>query len=466
MDKYDLVVIGGGPGGYPAAIRAAQLGAKVALVEREALGGTCLNWGCIPTKTLIASAEFAAQVGEAAAQGIQVDGYRADYAAMAAYKNKVVSQLRTGIQSLLKTNGITLLNGSAGFAARDQIEFSSDSGTVRIGAERTILATGSTAFIPNVFPRHTRVLDSRAFLTLDSLPESMIVVGGGYIGCEMACLAAQLGVRVVLIEMLDTILPQLDGDLRQVVQQHMEKKLRIQILTGQRVEQPVADESGVRCRAGSEEFQADALLVTIGRRPVTEGLALERAGLSTTPQGHIEVDAQQRTRQATIYATGDVTGGLQFAYVATSQAWIAAESACGQKPRANETVVPGVMFTAPEVALAGLTESAAREQKREIRVGTFPFRALGRALSIRQSEGFVKWIADADTGQLLGAAVVGAHASDLIAEAVLAIRHELTAAEVGATLHAHPTFSEAWMEAAHAVQGTCVHLPPPKRARK
>ena len=460
MEIFDVVVIGAGPGGYPAAIRAAQLGASVAIVEKEQLGGTCLNWGCIPTKALIAAADTFARIKHAEAFGVTVQGASVDYAAMLGHKNKVVTQLKGGIKQLLTANGVKQFSGVASFKDRNTIAISD--GTT-IGAKKVIIATGSTSAMPGFLPKHERVVESRGFLDIDRLPKSLIVLGGGIIGCELACMAAMLGVKITIVELLEDILLVLDADLRREVRGYMEKTLGIRILTGKALEKVKADAKAVQGNFGDEVISADLLLCAVGRKPVTEGLALEKAGLATNERGFIEADDTCRTKVATIFAIGDVTGKIQLAHFATSQGITAAENAVSQKPRRHETLVPNVIFTSPEIGTVGLSEDDAKKQNRAIVVGKYRFAGLGKALAAGEATGFVKWIADAGTDQLLGAAAVGPHATELIAEAATVIRAELTARELGRTIHAHPTFSEAWMEAVHAVHGECIHAPPRRK---
>ena len=463
MDAFDLVVIGAGPGGYPAAIRAAQLGARVAIVEREAWGGTCLHWGCIPTKSLIAAGHAYQEARAAAAMGVIADGVRLDYGTALNHKKSVVKKLASGVQSLLKAHGIEMISGQASFAGPRRLSITRKGEDRRIDAKRIILATGSTSVMPGFLPRHPRVVESRAFLDLPELPRRIIVMGGGYIGCELACLAAALGAEVTVVELLEDILLLLDADARRDVRRNMEKGLGIRILTGQPLESPEASDAGVRVRAGGNTLEADLLLVSVGRRPVTEDLNLVRAGLKPDERGYVPVDSFNETSVAGIYAIGDVNGGPQLAHAAHAQGIIAAEHALGHRTRPNETLIPGVIFTTPEVAVVGLTEAEAERRKMPVRTGKFHYAALGRALAAGQGGGFVKWIVDPGTDRLLGATAVGAHATDLISEAALAIRNELTAREVGRTVHPHPTFGELWMEAAHAVHGDCIHVPPSRR---
>ena len=479
MEKFDVVVIGAGPGGYPAAIRAAQLGASVALIEKEALGGTCLNWGCIPAKTLIASSDLFARMKRSAELGLKPGEISFDYAAMSQRKDEIVTRLKSGVAQLLEGNGIKVFNGTGSFVGRNKIAvkeaFSVQRSAFRVphskrkGKEvviesgNTIIATGSESAMPGFLPKSRRVVDSRGFLERTELPSSIIVLGGGMIGCEFACLMAMLGVKVTIVEMLEDILMIIDSDIRRELRRCMEKELGIRIHTGKALADIKAGGTGVGGMFGNEKVEAELLLAAVGRRPVTRGLALEKAGLKTNEAGCIEVDEFCRTSAATVYAAGDVTGGPQLAYVATSHGITAVENAVlGSRKRA-ETLVPVSIFTSPEVGSVGLSEQEAKKRGINVKTGKYMFAALGRAMTAGETQGFVKWVADAETDQLLGAHVIGPHATELIAEAASAIRSELTAEEVGRTMHCHPTFSEAWMEAAHAVHGECIHQPSRQR---
>jgi dihydrolipoamide dehydrogenase len=482
METFDIAVIGAGPGGYPAAIRAAQLGAKVAIIEKEKLGGTCLNWGCIPTKALIAAAETFEKIKHAEKFGITVRDVAVNYSVMIGNKDKAVQQLRAGINSLLTANGVKQFTGTASFVDRNTIEITGGTSVPasRISAKKIIIATGSTSAIPGFLPKHERVVESRAFLDIKKLPATMVVLGGGFIGCELACMAAMLGVKVTIVELLDDILLLLDTDVRREVRAHMEKNLGIRILTGKALEKIATDikpgdtavkadqlpphpKEAVYAYFGSELLQADLLLCAVGRKPVTDGLKLENAGLKTNERGFIEADDYCRTKVANIFAIGDVTGKIQLAHYATAQGIAAAENAVQTKLRKHDTIVPNVIFTSPEIGTAGLSEDDAKKQNRVVKTGKFRFAGLGKGIATGETAGFVKWIADATTDQLLGAAAVGPHATELIAEAAAVIRAELTVAELGRTIHAHPTFSEAWMEAAHALHGECIHAPPKRK---
>jgi len=444
----------------------------VALVEKEALGGTCLNWGCIPTKTLIAASDLYARATSADRMGLKTGEVSFDYAAMSKRKDDVVAGLKGGVEQLLGANGVTVLTGTASFAGRNRIVVKpgsrkkKGSGDKTIEAANTIIATGSVSAMPSFLPDSKRVVDSRAFLGLKKLPEKLIVLGGGVIGCEFACMAAQLRVEVTVVEMLEDILMILDADVRRVLRKHMEDTLGIRVLTGKPMKDIKATKTAVSGKFEKTRLEADLMLVAVGRRPATEGLGPDKAGLETREDGSIEADEFCRTGAATIYAVGDVTGRWQLAHAATSQGITAAENACGGGRKAAETLVPSCIFTAPEIGSVGLSEQEAKEAGLQVKTGRYTFAALGRAMAAGDTEGFVKWVAAADTGQLLGAHAVGPHATELIAEATVAIRAELTTGELGRTVHCHPTFSETWMEAAHAVEGECIHLPPKKRTRK
>ena len=457
METFNVVVIGAGPGGYPAALRAAQLGASVALVEREFLGGTCLNYGCIPSKALIHTSDLYAQMRSSGKLGLKIDNAACDYAAMTERKDQVVRGLRGGVKQLLAANGVKVYEGTAGFETRKRLVVNSPSGNEAIGAEKVIVATGAASSMPGFLPRHERVVESRAFLDLKSAPARALVLGGGVIGCEFACLLAQLGVQVTVVEILEDIVAFLDADVRRELRRQMEKTLGIRILTGTSFENITADAGAVRGTAGGETLEADLLLAALGRKPVTKELQLENAGLKTNPHGFIEVDEFGTTQLSNIYAIGDVTGGPQLAHAATSQGLVSAQNACTRSRRKNEKLIPYCIFTSPEVAAVGLTEDAARQQGREVKTGRFNFGALGKAQAIGHPNGFVKWVADAQTEQLLGAQVIGLQATDLIAEATAAIRGEFTATELAQTIHCHPTLAEAWMEAADVLLGEPIH---------
>lgn len=465
MDRYDLAIIGGGPGGYPAAIRAAQLGVKVVLIEKEFAGGTCLNWGCIPTKTLIAVSSFYFHSRNEPPPGVKSDGVSFDYNELIANKHRVVAKLRNGINQLLKSNGVALLHSTASFGGRNLLLLKDTAGNEsRIEAKYIIIATGCVSAVPSFIPRDDKIVESRAFLDMDKLPSKLIIIGGGVIGCEIGCMAAQLGSEVTIVEILEDIMTMLDKDLRTEVRRHMEKNLKIQILTGKPLENIASARKTVKGQCGGKTIEAELLLCAAGRIPASADLALEQCGLKANEKGYIETDLSCRTKAANIFAIGDVNGKYQLAHAATAQGIFAVETALGHRRHHKPPVIPSCIFTAPEIGVAGMSEQEAAKNNIKIITGKFPFAALGKAISCGETTGFVKWIADPDTGQLLGAGAVGAHATELIAEATLAIQSEQTYEELGMTVHAHPTFAEAWMEAAHAVAGQCIHAPPKRKA--
>ena len=460
---FDIIVIGAGPGGYPAAIKAAKLGAKTAIIEREWLGGTCLNCGCIPTKTLIAGAEAYQNILHADSLGIKVSKPEIDYPAMKKRKDGVVDTLKGGINSLLNAHGIKIYTGTGSFKDANTVEInSSDGKTEAITAKNIIIATGSTSTVPNFIPSSDRIIESRAFLDLDNLPNSLLVLGGGYIGCELACMAAGLGVKVTVVELLDDVLMLLDKDIRQVVKKYMKDSLNVTFLTGHAMKDIEASDKKVTASAGEEKLEADMLLVSVGRSPVTDGLNVNAAGININEHGFINTDELSRTNISHIYCIGDVSGRMQLAHAATSQAIYAVEHILNNEEKIEEVVIPGVIFTTPEVGLVGMTEQEAKEAKISYNVGKHYFRGLGKALASNETLGFVKIIAEKESDRLIGAQCAGPHATDLISEMVLAIREEITAEELGNTVHGHPTFAEIWMEAAHALHKSCIHAPPSK----
>jgi len=459
MYDFDIIVIGAGPGGYPAAIRAAQLGKKTAIIEKEAFGGTCLNWGCIPTKTLIASAERYHHAAHSEAFGVTAKSVSFNYAKMAARKAEIVSKLSGGVQMLLKSNGVEIIKGAARFEGPNRLSIVQPDGTKRwLSATSIIIAAGSDSAMPGFLPKDKRVIDSRAFLDLTELPKNLLILGGGVIGCEFACMAAALGTKVTVVEMLEDIVVVLDRDVRRVLRKRMES-LGITLLTGAPLTDIAVKKDTVTGTYKDQTVEGDILLVAVGRKPNTAALDLARAGVKVDERGTIPVNAQGRTNIASIFAVGDlVTGSIQLAHAATQQGVAAAEAAAGLKSKV-EKVCPSCIFTSPEIGLAGLTETKAQQLGISVKTAVFPFSVLGKAMAAGETDGFVKWVADPVTGQVLGAQAVGCHATDLISEAAIAIRNELTIDEVGNTIHCHPTLSEAWMEAAHAFHNTCIHLP-------
>ncbi len=455
-----IIVIGAGPGGYVAAIRAAQLGSEVTVVEKSEVGGTCLNVGCIPTKTLLASVEVLSVIKEAAKFGINVGEAIPDLAQMMARKEKIVGQLRKGIEYLLKNKKIVLIKGTAKIVEPGKVEvLKDDNSQEELSADKIIIATGSESAKPSLFPFDgDKVITSKEALSLSKVPASLLIVGAGAIGVEFGCIFAALGTEVTIVEMLPQVLPTEDAEIARELAKQLKRK-RIKVFTGTRIEKVESLELKVESILSSgEKIETEKVLVAVGRKLNSENLGLEEAGIKTE-KGRIVVNKRMETNIAGIYAIGDVVGGTLLAHKASTEGIVAAENASGQDSVMDYRAVPGCIFTQPEVAGVGLTEEKARSAGQEIKIGKFPFRALGKAQAMGQVEGMIKIIADAQSDEILGIHIIGHHATDLIAEGVLAIKAEVTAEELGNTIHAHPTLSEGIMEAAHALHGKAVHLP-------
>ena len=465
MQEFDVLVIGGGPGGYVAAIRAAKNGAKTALVERKEFGGTCLNIGCIPTKTLIAGVDVYHKARHAMEFGVKISGeVSPDWEAMLARKDSVIKTLRGGIGSLLKAAGVTVFKGHGAFTGRKTVKVVDGEGgeVEEITANKIIIASGSETLVPGFIPKGKRVITSTELLSIPEIPKSLLILGGGVIGCEFACLFAELGTKVTIVEMLDSIMPNIDRETSRVVAAQMQK-MGIEIMNGKPLGDLKADDKGVSGKVGDLTVSADYLLVSIGRKPALEGMNLAASGVKTNERGWIPVDSSCRTNVPGIFAIGDATGSWQLAHAASAMGVVAADVACGKKNAFDGSLVPGCIFTSPEIGSVGKSQEQCDKEGIETRVGKFPFAALGKAMAINESVGFCKIIADAKTDQILGVHIVGPHATDLIAEACPALHLEITAKELGKAIHAHPTLGEAMMEAAHAVHGESAHIPSKRR---
>lgn len=461
-EMADVIVIGGGPGGYPAAIRAAQLGGKVVLIERDSLGGTCLNRGCIPTKALIKSTEFALAAEEAHEMGIELsyNGYNLDR--LRERKNKVVAQLVMGIDFLVKKRKIELLKGHARFVNQNTVEVNlGGSQTVIRKAKKIIIATGSKSS-----PLKMENADLPAFITSDdalelkSIPKKIVILGAGAIGIEFAFIYRNLGCDVA-IAVRSKILRKLDQDVVAVLDRVM-KKRGIKVYNGAQLQKINKAAEGVSLdfatADGTLTLEADQVLVALGRDPETEGLNLEAAGVKTE-KGCIVVNKSMETNVPGIYAIGDVTGGLLLAHVATEEGIVAAENAMGHSALMDYRVVPSCIYGIPELATVGMTEEEAKEAGYQVKTGKFPFNFSGKALAVGAPDGLAKIVADEESGEILGVHIVGERATDLIAEAAIAMKMEATVEEIIATIHAHPTMAETLMEAASAVQNRAIHLP-------
>jgi dihydrolipoamide dehydrogenase len=463
MKKFDLAVLGAGPGGYPAAIKAAQLGLKVALIEAKEVGGTCLNRGCIPSKTLIANAELLEQCRTAKHFGIEIGKIAFDFTQMANRKNLIVDQMRKNVEHLIASNGITLVQGFGRLQSRNEIKVTGKDSQI-LWADKIIIATGSEPRNISAFPCDGElILDSTSLLNLKKLPKSMTIIGGGVIGCEFASLYAYLGVEITIVELLPALLPLESQMISQTLTQSFIKR-GIKIHTKAKVEKIERKDKGVSIHIeGKDAVQSDVALVAVGRSLNTRDIGLEKAGLSTNEQGFIHVNDKMETNVDGMYAIGDITNPLWLAHVATHQGIVAASNAAGHKSRMYYDAIPMVIYTHPEIATVGLSQEKAKEKGYQVSIGSIPFSALGKAQASGHTEGFVQIVTDKSTGQILGAQAIGYEASTLIAEMALAIANELTLECVMDTIHAHPTLPEVWMEAAFMANETPLHLPLRKR---
>lgn len=462
--KFDIVVLGSGTGGYPAAIRAAQAGKTVALVEPNVLGGTCLNRGCIPSKALIATAELLHRIQQAEEFGIHVSDISYDYSKMVDRKDKVVGNVRKGLEGLIKSNNITLFRGYGKLSGKHEVRVNGEDSAV-IEAEKIIVATGSEPKNIPAFPcDNKKILDSTALLDLRKLPKKIVIIGGGVIGCEFASLFSEFNVEVVIVEMLPTILPMEAGAVSNALTKAYERR-GIKIHTNAKVLgiDDVAEGVSVRVE-GKEAIQADIALVAVGRSLNVRNIGLENVGVLIKDNGIIQVNEHMQTTVDNIYAVGDIASTLWLAHVASHQGIVAARHATGDKEAVmHYNAVPSVIFTTPEIGTVGLSLEKALEQGHQAALGAFPFTALGKSQATVQTEGFAQVVFDKKTKQILGAQVVGHEASALIAEMAVAIANELTLESITETIHAHPTIAEAWLEAALIANNTPLHMPPKKR---
>src|SRR5438270_5713766 len=455
-ESFDLVVIGGGPGGYVAALRASQLGARTAIVEKDRMGGTCLVRGCIPTKALLQSSELYTQARDGAAFGVVADKLSFDWPVAQKRKTAVVDQLVKGVEGLLKAGGVTSLRGNARLAGKGVVDLSGD----QVQAKDIIIATGS-AIARIALPGAELTIDSDQILELKEAPRRLAVIGGGVVGMEFAAMFAALGSKVTVLEMLPQVLSMVDADLVTVYAKHL-AKLGGEIHTNSKVSEVVKRNGGVQVHfsTGGEggSVDADQVLLAVGRVPYTQGLEAEKAGVKLE-RGRVVVDDHLRTTADGVWAIGDVIGGIMLAHVASYEGICAVENIAGHGDRVPDYhAAPNCVYTDPEIAHVGLGEKEAKEKGIAVKIGRFPFAAAGRARTLGQSEGFAKVIADADSGRLLGAHIIGPRATDLIAEATLAVQNGLTLEQIDLTIHAHPTLPESLMEAALAAQGRAIHI--------
>lgn len=460
-NEVDVLVIGGGPGGYVAAIRAAQLGKEVTLVEKGELGGVCLNRGCIPSKALISAAELLHKMKGAGDMGFTADNISVDYGKTQAWKDGVVQQLTKGVSQLLKANKITVVQGEAYFSGTDQVRVASEDHSETYKFKDCIVATGSSSMeLKNVPFDGKRIISSTEALNLKEIPQKMIVVGGGYIGLELGTAYAKLGSEVTILEGTDQLLPGVDARIVRYITRNL-KKNNVAFITNALVQSADVRGDGVTVTAEikgkTETFSADIVLVAVGRKPNTSDLGLEQIGVQLDAKGFVQVNEKMQTNVAHIYAIGDIAGQPLLAHKASYEGKVAAEVIAGEPSIVDYRAMPYVIFSDPEIAYTGMTEDEAKADGLEVTAYRFPFPANGRALSMGAADGFVNVVAEKESNRIVGVQIVGPEASSLIAEAVTAIEFGATAEDIALTIHAHPTLPEALAEAAEGILGRAIH---------
>ncbi|AYO31096.1 dihydrolipoyl dehydrogenase [Biomaibacter acetigenes] len=462
--ECDITIIGGGPGGYVAAIQAAKMGAKVILIEKDVLGGTCLNRGCIPTKSLVRSAEIFKNLKEAEDFGCQAENISVDIKNVIGRKNRVITQLVQGIEYILKKHDVRVIRGIGEIKDCNTVFVKEKAAEITIKTNNIIIATGSkSSSLPIPGKDLECVMDSSDALQMDELPEKMVIIGGGVIGMEFAFIFSGFGVDVTVVEFLDEVLAAFDSDIIEEISK-IAKSKGIKIFTGSKVEQIIQGEDGQSIVVFSKDnekkyISADKVLMAVGRQPSLDGLDVASLGLELNDKGRgIKVNEKMQTNIPNIYAIGDVTNRVLLAHVASHQGIVAVKNIIGVPSEIDYNVIPSAIFTDPEIAMVGIGEKAAKKQGIDVEVGKFPFAASGKALTMGESRGFVKIIKQKCTGKILGGAIIGPHATDLIAEIALAVKKGLTCEDVIETVHAHPTTAEAIHEAVLAAEGGAIHF--------
>jgi len=467
MNSFQVVVIGSGPGGYVAAIRCAQLGFKTALIEKyNTLGGTCLNVGCIPSKALLDSSEHFYNAAHSFAEhGIELSNLKVNFAQMIARKNEVVSQTCAGVSGLMKKNGVEVFRGLGSFNGKGRINVTAEDGSkIELSYEKAIVATGSKpSGLPGIEPDKKRIITSTEALNLKEIPSHLLVIGGGVIGLEMGSVYARLGSKVSIVEFADRLIPGFDSAMSKDLTRVM-KKLGAEVFTETRVTSVKNTGKQVVVTAENKkgesfEWKVPYCLVSVGRKPFTEGLNLDSVGLSIDEKGRIPVNEHLQTADPTIYAIGDVVRGAMLAHKAEEEGMLAAEIIAGQQPHVNYLLIPNVVYTWPEVASVGHTEEELKALGRAYKVGSFPFRASGRARASMDLDGQVKVLADKENDEILGVHIIGPRAADMIAEAVVAMEYRATAEDIARMSHAHPTYTESFREAClAATENRAIHI--------
>jgi dihydrolipoamide dehydrogenase len=463
-ETFDVVIIGSGPGGYVGAIRAAQLGLKTALIEKDKrLGGTCLHRGCIPTKSLLWTAALFHHIKEASEFGIDVTNPVINWANAQKNKEKVVTRGANGIDMLMKKNKVTVLKGHGRIAGKGKVEVTADDGTTQaLATKNIIIATGSVPkSLPNIVVDHKRVLNSDSILTIDRIPKSLIVIGAGAVGCEFASVFNHVGSQVAIVEYMPNLLPIEDVDASKELERHF-KRRKIDLHTGAKVEKVENTATGVKVTmsVGSETrtIEAELLLSAVGRAPVTEDIGLKATNIQAE-RGFIKVDSMMRTTEPNVYAVGDVIPTPMLAHVASAECVLAVEHIAGKNPHPiNYDLTPSATYCYPEVASVGLTEKKAKERGYDVKTGIFPFSAITKAAISNEAVGMIKVVSDKKYDEVLGIHLVGPHATELLAEACVALRLEITTEELAHTMHAHPTLSEIVKEGAEAALGHPIHI--------
>jgi len=457
--KVDLAVLGGGPGGYVASIRASKMGLKTAVIERDYLGGVCMNCGCIPTKTLYHVAFILNEIKKAKDFGIDVSEPKLDFKKTMARKDQIIEMQRKGLQSHFKKNNIELIKGSGRIIARDRVAVRTlDSQEIEVEAKNIIIATGSSAANVKPFDLSEKgVVDNAGILSIEEIPKSLLIIGGGVIGSEFANIFSSLGTKVTIIELLPRILSTEDEDVSKVIYNVFRKK-GIEIFTDTVIEKVEKSGDDFICTtSGGNKITADKVLISVGRRPNSSDIGIEKAGVEVDQKGYIKVDSHLRTNIDGIYAVGDVIGGLQLAHVASEEGKIAAENIAGKNKEMDYSVVPWAVFTSPEIGTVGINEAQARKKNIKVCTGIFPFSSSGKAYISGETEGFIKVVTDSETGEILGAQMVGPRATDLVHEIAVAMKGEILVDDLVSTIHAHPTFSESVLEAAEDCFGIATH---------